>query len=104
MPLFSNLVIRHKGCRGLVTQDPTHKLYKTCERCSRSWNLWSALFTTEFYSLKHERKQAKYRRKKERKLTGNPIADALPYWPRWARITSTASLLIGIGVVIYYAF
>ena len=40
--------------------------------------------------------------KTSRKLTGNPVTDALPAWPRWARITSTLGIVLVIAGVIYY--
>ena len=35
-------------------------------------------------------------------LTGNPVTDALPAWPRWARISSTVGVFAIIGGIIYY--
>ena len=54
----------------------------------------------DYYSRKAEGLRSKGTSNKP--LTGNPVTDALPAWPRWARITSTLGIVLIIAMVIYY--
>ena len=95
MSLLKNYRVKHKGCNGEIVK-------RTCQRCQKHWGLLEHWSTTEYYSEKAN--SLKDRKFKERKLTGNPVTDALPYWPRWARITSTLGVIFILVAVIYYVF
>ena len=95
MSLLNKYRVRHKGCNGEVVR-------RTCQKCQKHWGLFEHWTTLDYFSEKANKvKESKFR---ERKLTGNPVTDALPYWPRWARITSTLGILLIIVGVIYYVF
>lgn len=95
MPLLSNYRVRHKGCNGEISK-------RTCQKCGMKWGIMAHLTTLDYYSEKADR--LRDRKFKERKLTGNPVTDALPYWPRWARLLSTAGVILIIAGVILYVF
>lgn len=94
MSLLSNYRILHKGCDGQITK-------RICSKCKIKWGLLESWITFDWYhqklgSTKPDKKVT------TRKLTGNIVADKLPYWPRWARISSTVGItLLLVGLVIY---
>ena len=98
MSVFSNYRVRHKQCHGEIIK-------RTCSNCGRHWGLWEHWTTFDYYSQKTKKLKEKGKgdpEKTSRKLTGNPVTDALPAWPRWARITSTLGIVLVIAGVIYY--
>ena len=93
MSLLSNYRILHKGCDGQIRK-------RTCSKCKTEWGLWEYWITSDWYHQKIRKSPTSSQ--SPRKLTGNPITDALPNWPRWARITSTLGItLIIVGIILY---
>ena len=93
MSLLSNWRILHKGCDGQVIK-------RTCSKCKRHWAYLESWVTLDWYHQKIRKSPTSSQ--SPRKLTGNPITDALPNWPRWARITSTLGItLIIVGIILY---
>lgn len=95
MSLLSNYRVRHKDCHGEVVR-------RTCQKCGKHWTILEHWSTLDYYSEKANKMKDKVKAKPDRKLTGNPVTDALPNWPRWARLTSTGILFALIGGIIYY--
>lgn len=93
MSVLSAYRVRHKGCHGDIVK-------RTCIRCKKHWSLLEHWTTMDYYSQKAEGLRKKGT--SDKPLTGNPITDALPAWPRWARITSTLGIVLVIAGVIYY--
>ena len=94
MSLLSNYRILHKGCDGQITK-------RICSKCKTEWKLFESWVTFDWY----HQKLGKVKEKKvsTRKLTGNIIADTLPNWPRWARLSTTGIICFLIGALIYFA-
>ena len=84
-----NFRVRHKNCGGEVVK-------RTCQKCSKHWSIIQHFSTLDYYSEKIDSLKAK------KGTTGNPVTDALPNWPRWARLTSTATVFGIIGCIVYY--
>ena len=97
MPLLSAYRVRHKECHGEIIK-------RTCLRCKKHWSLLEHWTTMDYYSQKANNLKEKRKGISSKPLTGNPVTDALPAWPRWARITSTAGILLIITGVILYVF
>lgn len=94
MSIWNKYRVRHKVCGGEIVS-------RTCSKCKQHWSLLEHWTTMDYYSVKAEALRQKG--KSDKPLTGNPVTDALPAWPRWARISSTVGLFTIIGVLILYA-
>ena len=94
-PVLSNYRVYHKVCSGEI-------ISRTCAKCGQHWSLLQHWTTMDYYSSKAESLRRKGTSNKP--LTGNPVTDALPAWPRWARITSTLGILLIMVGVIFYVF
>jgi len=90
--------VKHRNCHGIVRK-------RTCSKCGQHWGFMDSLTSPDYYAEKMPSKSPlKSDMKPQRKLTGNPVTDALPNWPRWARISSTLIIVGGVGLVIWVTY
>ena len=97
MSVLSKYRVYHKVCSGEI-------ISRTCAKCGQHWSLLQHWTTMDYYSRKAESLRQKGKGTSNKPLTGNPVTDALPAWPRWARITSTLGILLIMVGVIFYVF